>query len=154
MRAKDNPLAMVPYSIARGVRKNTGILYFNVKYASMRERNVENITFRREIYIIGPEPVSEHLIGQGFFIVGDMKCEIPTLELENAIAKVDDADPSYASRLSAYRELNAANGGIEIGLDILETGGVKYKFVQIEGENIWRNVPYKFKCVLRRSSPK
>ena len=154
MRAKDNPLAMVPYSIARGVRKNTGILYFNVKYASMKMRNVENVTFRREIFIRGPEPVSEHLLGQGFFIAGDMKCEIPTLELENAINRVEDTDPSYASHLASYRELNAVNGGIEIGLDILETGGVKYKFVQIEGENAWRNVPYQFRCILRRSSPK
>lgn len=154
MRAKDNPLAKVPYSIARGVRKNTGILWFNVKHASMRLRDVEHVTFKREIYILGPEPVSERLIGQGFYIVGDMRCEIPTIELENAINAVKDDDPKYANPLSSYRELNAVNGGIEAGLDVLETGGVKYRFVQIEGENIWRNVPYAFRCVLRRASAK
>ena len=152
MNAKTNPLASVPYSIAKGVRKNTGILSFNVKFNNHLTRGVEKYTFKREVWLLNPEPVSEFVVASGQYLVGDMKVYIPTLSLEEALNKIvaDDPAPGDARGLKDFRTLNGINGGIDTASDTLEFAGIVYRILQIFPENIWRNVPNQFKLVLRR----
>ena len=152
MRAKTNPLASVPYSIAKGVRKNTGVISFNVKFNNHLTRGVEKYTFKRTVWLLEPEPVSEYVVGSGQYLLGDMKVYVPTLSLEEAINRneEDDPTPGDAKGLKDFRSLNGINGGIDTAADTLEFAGIAYRILQVFPENIWRNVPNQFKLVLRR----
>ncbi len=152
MNARENPLAQVPFAIARGVRKNTGVLVFNVRHEEKVSRDVLTFSFRRTIWLLNPEPVSEYLISSGQYLAGDMKVYLPSIALQNALEEVSDDDPKGAAKkLSEYREFNAMNGGVDVSKDILEFGGVRYRILQLFAENIWRGVPNRFKAVARRA---
>lgn len=151
MDARLNPLAQVPFAIAKGVRKNTGVLVFNVRNEDMVSRDVQTYSFRRTIWLLNPEPISEYLIAAGQYLAGDLKVYFPALSLQNAIKEVADDDPKGAVKpLSEFREFNGLNGGVDVAKDILEFGGIRYRILQMFPENIWRNVPNQFKAVCRR----
>ena len=152
MNARLNPLAQVPYSIAKGVRRNTGVLSFNVTFNDHASRHVEKYTFRRTVWLLDPEPVSEYVVASGQYLAGDMKAYVPALSLEEALNTESDDDPACgdAMGLKDFRVLNPSNGGIDAAADTLEFGGINYRILQVFPENIWGNVPNQFKLVLRR----
>lgn len=81
---------------------------------------------------------------------GDLKCILPALALERAIAAVQDDDPKEG-KLSDYRTFNGMDGGLSISDDLIEFNGVFYTLVKVEPQEIWRNMPSQFLVVLRRT---
>ena len=149
--AKDNPLYQVPYSVARGVKKNTATLHFSTTRTDLFTRQVVKSTYTRTIAILDVEPVNEYLVSQGIYLDGDLKCYFPALALEKAIAQTNSDDPQGMT-LKAIRTFNASNGGLEIGKDSVVFNNDEYTITKIEPCNVWNNMPNKFKITMRRIS--
>lgn len=153
MAATDNPLAKAAYAVAKGVRKNAAVLHYRYAPGNLNSRSTKNVEFLRNIWIMTPEPVSEYLVSSGVYVFGDMKTDIPSICLQDALVP-KEGDPVIKIRneektLPEIRQWSSINGGVNVTSDILEWGGIEYRIVKIEPQNFWFGEPSKFRVILR-----
>lgn len=135
-----NPLAIVAYSVAKGVRKNA---------ATMRHRQVRgNLltgelaaeeTFEHDVYLMDIDRANDWMVAQGVYTAGDIRASVPSLCM---IAVRDE--------IEALRRWNDATGGIDTASDVIVWGGKTYRILKVEAVNFWNNQPAKYRMTLRQ----
>ena len=123
LRINGNTANLVFVDMTSGFDENTGEITIDA---------MENVV---SVPVSAPSAVNEHVVDGKNFITGDVRFEISRLALEKA--------------LPSSRTPDMMNCGVSKEKDRVKIGAVTYSIVRIEPQNIYNNIPSRYKFHLR-----
>lgn len=148
-----NPIAQVAYSVAKGVKKNSAILIYNIVLHDNLTGDCVRHEFKRDIWLLDPSNADDFLVAQGVYRSSDIKAFIPTLCLsENREALPSDPFFTWKNQQATLKQLRPwknLTGGLDVGNDYVEWNGSRFKIIRIEPTGFWYDEPSKYKVTLR-----
>ena len=154
MAGQVNPLALVAYQVAKGVRKNAAIIQYRHKHNDLLTGIVGDALFERDIYLRDPDKAADWLVSQGAYNAGDLRAYIPYLCLSKTRRPLS-SDPVIKSSmgdltLDDIRPWRETTGGIICGSDTVLWNEECYSVMRIEPVNFWHSLPSQYRVTLRR----
>lgn len=153
MAKSNNPLAIVSYSVAKGVRKNSATLRYVVTPVDKLSLQRQTYTFTRKVWFYNVGRASEYLVASGMYTQGDIVAIVPALSILES-RSVAIGDPTVimngkAQTLGDLRPWDNMTGGINVNEDRIDWNGRSYRIIKVEPSEFWNDDPAKFKLILR-----
>ena len=148
-----NPLAIVSYSVAKGVRKNSATLRYVVTLDDKLSLQKRTFEFKRKtwLYLVGK--ASEYLVANGVYTQGDVVATVPALSiLDGRTALAEDPVIIIGGKnrgLDYFRPWDNMTAGINVNEDRIDWNGRSYRIIKVEPSEFWNDDPAKFKLTLR-----